>query len=393
MSALPQEHPGHDASVPFRVLVVGGGVGGLETVLALREFAGSRVQTTVLTPATEYVDRPMTVREPFARGRAPHYNLATLVVDMGADLIADRLAWVDPVHRQAHTSGGQVLEYDALVLAIGARMQAIPHARTIDDRHLDDLLHGLVQDVEGGYVHRIAFVVPERMAWPLPIYELALMVAERAHDMSATVDITIVTPEAAPLAVFGRGASDGLRRLLDDAGITVITDTVAKVPSSQRVELGRHRLDLEVNSVIALPLLYGPGIRGVPAGEHGFIPVDPYGRVVGPARLFAVGDACDYPIKHGGIAAQQAETAAQVIAQLAGADVHPEPLRAELHAMLMTGGNPWYLSARAAGKVGFESAISETPGWAPPTKIAARFLAPFLRAHHTTPQARRTIPA
>jgi sulfide:quinone oxidoreductase len=387
MTAPPPAHPDraadHDDSAPLRVLVAGGGVGALETVLALRELAGDRVQTTVLTPAAEYVDRPMTVREPFARGRAAHYKLAALVDDMGAELVPDSLAWVDPDLRQAHTGDGRTLDYDALVLAVGARVQAIPHATTIDDRHLDDLLHGMLQDVEGGYLHSIAFVVPERMAWPLPIYELAMMVAERAYDVSATVDITIVTPESAPLAVFGLGASDGLRDLLAEARIAVITGTVAKVPSSGRVQLGARRPDLEVGSVIALPLLFGPAIRGVPSGPHGFVPVDPYGRVTDTTRVFAVGDSCDYPIKHGGIAAQQAYAAAQVIAQLAGADVTPEPLRAELHAMLMTGGKPLYLSARAARKTGFDSKISEAPGWSPSTKIAARYLAPFLGSHAT----------
>ena len=38
---------------------------------------------------------------------------------------------------------------------------------------------------------------------------------------------------------------------------------------------------LHVKRVIALPELYGPSVRGIPLGEHGFIRVDPYGRVRG----------------------------------------------------------------------------------------------------------------
>ena len=38
---------------------------------------------------------------------------------------------------------------------------------------------------------------------------------------------------------------------------------------------------LQVDRVIALPELYGPSIRGIPLGEHGFIRVDPYGQVPG----------------------------------------------------------------------------------------------------------------
>jgi sulfide:quinone oxidoreductase len=54
------------------------------------------------------------------------------------------------------------------------------HAITIDGRRLGEAFHGLLQDVEGGYIRAIAFVSPGRMAWPLPIYELALMTAARA---------------------------------------------------------------------------------------------------------------------------------------------------------------------------------------------------------------------
>ena len=79
---------------------------------------------------------------------------------------------------------------------------------TIDDRHLDSILHGLIQDVEDGYVKRLAFVVPAPMAWPLPIYELAMMTSQRAYDMNVEVAITILTPEDAPLAAFGQGAGE-----------------------------------------------------------------------------------------------------------------------------------------------------------------------------------------
>ncbi len=51
------------------------------------------------------------------------------------------------------------------MLALGAK--AIPlyrHAITIDDSRLDEPLHGLIQDIEGGYVHSLAFVSPGRMA-------------------------------------------------------------------------------------------------------------------------------------------------------------------------------------------------------------------------------------
>ena len=51
-----------------------------------------------------------------------------------------------------------------------------------------------------------------------------------------------------------------------------------------------------------------------------------------------------FPIKHG-LGAQQADTAAAAIAQLAGADLQPPAFRAEMRGKLLTGGRPLYLRA------------------------------------------------
>lgn len=84
---------------PARVLVAGGGVAGLETLLALQDLAGDRVTTTLLTPERDFVYRPMSVAAPFARGHARRYELADVVRDTGATLRRDRLQQVDDAGR------------------------------------------------------------------------------------------------------------------------------------------------------------------------------------------------------------------------------------------------------------------------------------------------------
>ena len=141
----------------MRVIIAGGGVAALETVLGLHELAGERVSVSVLAPNQEFVYRPMTVREPFAYAPAARYELAPILAHAGAELVPDTLGWVDTQGQVVNTGGGETLEYDALVLALGA--QARPryeHAITIDDRRLDAELHGLIQDIEGGYLKQIA---------------------------------------------------------------------------------------------------------------------------------------------------------------------------------------------------------------------------------------------
>ena len=55
---------------PLRVVIAGGGVAGLEAMLALRELAGDRVDIELLSPSDEFVYRPMLVAEPFGSGCA-----------------------------------------------------------------------------------------------------------------------------------------------------------------------------------------------------------------------------------------------------------------------------------------------------------------------------------
>ena len=368
-----------DATPKLRVLVAGGGVAALEAVLALRELAGERVATTLLAPNEEFLYRPMTVREPFAYAAAGRYELAPIARDLGAELVADALDRVEREQQTVHTAGGLELGYDALVIALGAQPRApYPHAITIDDRHMDEALHGLIQDIEGGYLDSVAFLIPGRIGWELPAYELALMTAGRAFDTQAEVAITIVTPEPAPLAIFGETVSARVAEQLAGAGIEILTSATATTPADGEVIVEPGGRRLQAKRAIALPELYGPAVRGLPAAEHGFLPVDAHGHVPDAGPVFAAGDAADIPVKHGGLGTQEADAAAEAIAALAGAPVDPQPLRPVLHAMLLTDGKALYLSAELDGTRALSSEVSETPTWSPPSKIAARFLGPYL---------------
>lgn len=370
------------SSPASNVVIAGGGVAALEAALALRHYAGAELELTLLAPAKEFVYRPMTVREPFAYGPAQRYFLNPIAADVNAELIEDSFAWVDAARQTAHTQGGRELHYDALLLALGAMAHGrYGHALTIDDRRLDELLHGLIQDVEAHYVRSLAFIIPPRMAWPLPVYELALMTAGRAYDMNLELPVTVITPEDAPLAIFGQEASATVSGLLGEAGVTTIGSSYAEVPEQGHVVLSPGDRRMSFDRVVALPELFGPKVRGLPAAEHGFIPVDVHGRVRGVDHVYAAGDATNFPVKHGGVASQQADAAAEAIAAAAGAPLEPQPFNPVIHGMLLTGGRPKYLTAHITGGHGFSSTISDTPTWSPATKIAARFLAPYLEAH------------
>ena len=72
--------------------------------------------------------------------------------------------------------------------------------------------------------------------------------------------------------------------------------------------------------MITMPRVAGPSVRGLPgSGAQGFLPIDKHCSVPGTGgRVFAAGDAANYPVKHGGLGAQMADAAAAAIAVLAG---------------------------------------------------------------------------
>jgi sulfide:quinone oxidoreductase len=363
----------------FEVAIAGGGVAALEAALALRDLAGERLGMKLIAPNSEFVYRPMTVVEPFSFGTARRYPLHEVASDLDLELIEDAAARVDPDARVLHTTSGASFGFDALVLGLGARpLIRYEHAVTIDDRRLDEQLHGLVRDVEDGYVKRLAFIIPPRMAWPLAIYELALMTSTRAYEMNVEVEITILTPEDAPLAVFGQHASRAVGELLADNAVTVLCSSYCEVPQSGLIEISPGDRRLEVDRVVALPELEGPALDGLPEAPDGFIPIDLHCQVRDTARVYAAGDATDFPIKQGGIASQMADTAAQAIAALAGAPVQLQPFDPTIHGILLTGGKPRYLNGFLTGGRGFSCELTDEPTFSPPTKISAKYLSPYL---------------
>ena len=177
---------------------------------------------------------------------------------------------------------------------------------------------GMVEGALRGARGRVLFTVPAGCGWTLPLYELALLTA---HELPDGPELEIVTPELRPLNLFGPMASDALARLLDRAGIAFEGETVAEAVVGGAL-LTRDGRMIAADAVIALARLQGPRLPGLPADDEGFIPVDPHGRVTGVRDVFAAGDATAGRIKQGGLAAQQADAAAEVIASEAGARSH-----------------------------------------------------------------------
>ena len=346
----------------------------------------------LIAPNEDLVYRPMAVREPFAFGPPRRYPLRRIARDCDADWTQDSLAWVDPDAQVVHTGEGRRVEYDALLLAVGARqVEAYEHVASFRDADADASYHGIVEDVEGGYSRKLAFIQPIGPVWPLPLYELALMTAERAESVDIRdLELVFVTPEPRPLAVFGTAVSEVVTNRLARAGVKIYCNSLARVPAARRLLIEPQGVELQDQRIITMPRIAGPSIRGLPgAGAHGFIPIDKHCSVPGTGgRIFAAGDAANYPIKHGGLGAQMADAAAAAIAVLAGSQAKAPPFTPVIRGKLLTGSDAIFMSAHPIGAETFASEVFDVPPWPADEKVVAEELGRYLAELDAAPSSR-----
>jgi sulfide:quinone oxidoreductase len=364
---------------PLHVLIVGAGVAALEAALALRAEAEGRVDVELLAPDVDFVYRPMAVAEPFQHGEARRFPLARLVELAGARLTPGTLARLDLDRRLAVTADGTELGWDVLLVALGARgREGVPGGLTFRGPEDRAAFAELVDEAVSGGFRSMTFALPTLAAWPLPLYELALMMKIRLDDGGATtVTVDLVTPEAEPLAVFGREASASVKRLIETRGIGLRTHTTPVVFRRGVLNVVPGRA-IRTERVVSLPVPEGRRIPGLPDDGRGFVRTDLYGQVEGLEDVFAAGDITTFPLKQGGIATQQADAAAEMIAARAGAPVTPQPFRPVLRGLLLTGLTPRFMEASLLDDT---AEIDSEPLWWPPAKIVGRHLAPFLAEH------------
>jgi sulfide:quinone oxidoreductase len=360
----------------MRVLIAGGGVAALEAAVALRALAAERASVVVVAPDREFVYRPLSVAQPFRVEDVRAFPLDLLVEDAGARLCEDTVVSIDPDRHSIRAGSGDELAYDVALLALGARPTvAVEGALTFAGPQSVGALAGLLDEAVAGEIRSIAFAMPAGVSWPLPLYELALLTGTYLADHGTRgVELMIVTPEEAPLALFGLAASEAIRELLELRSIDIRTHV-----TPLRFRGGKLNavpgVEQEVDRVVALPRLEGPRFPGIGHDSEGFVSTDEHGRVRGAIDVYAAGDMTRFPLKQGGIATQQADAAAASIAAAAGADVMPAPFRPVLRGLLLTGMVSRFLRAEPGTSA---SAVDTEPLWWPPGKIVGRYLAPYL---------------
>jgi sulfide:quinone oxidoreductase len=357
-----------------RIVIAGGGVAGLEACLALRSFLDEQeLAIDLLCPEPRFEYRPLAVLEPFDGAPTWTMQLETFAADQDVHLVRDALRAVDPDRRLALPERGEPLPYDALLVSVGARpVRAVRGAITFRGHRDAQLVRAAL---EPGRHATIAFAAPLGSFWTLPLYELAILAAGRLRTRAR---IVLAVPETAPLEPFGPHASAAVAELLDAHGVAFRGGARPVAADAGELELDDGE-SIPADAVIALPALRGRPIAGLPQDGEGFVAVDDHGRVEGLDRVYAAGDMTTFPLKQGGLAAQQADAAADDMLAGLGLPIVPRPFEGILRGVLYTDGAPSYLRASKAPR--------EWSMWWPPSKIAGRHLAPYLTIRAGAPRA------
>ncbi len=321
-----------------RVVVIGGGFGGLEAAFYLRRLLGDAVRLTLISDQDRFLFKPNTIYIPF--GLDPERLMVPLAVPAARKeitLLIGPVRDVDPERQRVHLDDRDV-EYDYLVVATGAGMrpQEIPglaeHAHTIwtpeEMLRLRAGIGRLVQAAREGRRQEVLFLVPPNNKCSGPLYELVFMldVWLRRQGVRSAVNITYTTYERGFIQAFGPRLHTVVLGEFRRRGILGYTEYVV-----DRVEPGRvfykNGEVLPYDLLISFPpYVAAARFSSLPADDRGFIQTELKTRQVkGHPNIYAVGDAADFPVKQAFLALLQADAAAHhLAAQVTGRE--PEVL-------------------------------------------------------------------
>ena len=364
---------------------------GIEAALALRAFAGPRATVTVIDPGRRFAIPASAAGSAFGIAPSVDVALSRVVGRAGAALRRSHVVCVNPRRRLVMLAGGELLRFDHLIVAVGPRQAAtIPEALTFrghaDVAELRAMVEGMVRHAERGGDTDLVIAIPKDCGWPLAGYEIALMTREHvlAAGLGEACHVTVITAEDVPLGAFGPTAPDAVVGKLRKTGIDIVTGASVKRFRWGRLEMadGSSR---GADRVVALPVMRGPGLCGLPRDADGFVLCEPDGTIPEAPGVRVIGDAGAFPVKRGGVACQQADSAAVSIARALGADAEDVPFTPAVPEWVWDGADGWLSREGERVLPGDEDPSRR---W-PVPKTTGRFLAPFLHEIARAP----TLPA
>lgn len=310
-----------------RVVVIGGGFAGLETMFCLRHQLGDGVDLCLVSNDKNFTFRPDTIYVPF--GADPKrfvVPLNRILEGLRAEVLFDRARALDSQNRVVALREKEV-PYDYLVVASGASVLAgeIPglaeHATSLwtvgGMLKLRRAYERLVEDARRGARRRLLFLLPRHNLCASPLYEMILLTDTwlRSRKVRDPVELTLATHENNLIEAYGRPFDGLIRERFAQRGVVVHggVEVTEVEPDRCRFRNG-ERLDFDM--LVSFPPHVVPKpFEGLPNDERGYVRVVADSRrVVGQERVFAVGDAAAHPEKRACLALLQADAAAEHIA-------------------------------------------------------------------------------
>lgn len=310
-----------------RIVVLGGGFGGLEAIFYLKHVLGDRGELTLVTDRPCFTFKPNTIYIPF--GESPEnyqIDLARPIQKQSLRLVVTSVRNIDSSARAVETDEG-LISFDYLVVATGARMrpEEIPglaeHAVTIwtpeDMLVLRDRFARVIDRAKQAARSRVLFLVPPNNRCSGPLYEMVCMFEThlKRQGCREQVDLAFATKEDAFIEAFGPRLNTVVSEEFENRRIDGHTRYVAKEVEPQRVRF-ENGAELPYDLLVSFPPYAAAcSFPALPSDERGFVSVDASTRrVSGQDRVFAVGDAGNFPIKQAFLALLQADAAGDHIA-------------------------------------------------------------------------------
>lgn len=304
-----------------KVLVLGGGFGGVIAAERLAEQLGDEHQITLVSRSRQFVFYPKLVKLAFGKAEINDvsFDLRQTMLNRRVNFIEAEVAYIDPFDRTITIAHGQVegkLPYDYLVFALGRRLATeriigfYEHAHHLLNVGKAINFGKAVKDLHTG---RAVFGQCAGARLPVPVYESAFALARRLEERGERerVRITVVSPTTLDLELRDANAAAAIKKALDAHQIEFLPNL--------RIESLTENLAITSGAAINFDLLMlVPPFRGSSAASHlgitdeeGYINVDSTMRVTGEERIYAVGDCTNFDgPKMGHMAVRQAEVAA-----------------------------------------------------------------------------------
>ncbi len=277
-----------------KVLILGGGFGGLTAAQALKAKLGDDVEITLVDRRSYFMvgfrkTWALTGQSTLEEGQRPLVALEKI----GVQVIKGNITAIDP---KAHSAvvDGQNFEADALIVALGAQLapEAIPgfeeYAINVYDPAIISQAALTLQNFPGGRV--VVGIFGEAYKCPPAPYEIALAVNELFRNRSIQAQIEVFTPKPMTLPILGEAGCAIIESRLEDEGISFLPNHSADIVEEGQVifKTGSRSFDL----LLGIPPHRCPQVivdSGLADGQP-WVPVDPRSLQSRFSDVYAIGD-------------------------------------------------------------------------------------------------------